>query len=107
MTAPVDLKALADRYATVTGGLSSRAGQLMERLDRAEKRGHTAMDAQNAELDKMEKYISQVEDFTNQISNGGPALDDKPKIIPLGVTLNPDAPPDNVGGVVLNKDHAQ
>lgn len=101
---PNDIKALADKYKSVMHSMTERAAGLMTRLDKVETRGHAAMAAQNNEIDKMENYVQQVEEFTAQLSNGGPPLDDKSaqRETPAGVTLNPEAPQERIGpnGVV-------
>jgi hypothetical protein len=99
---------LADRHRTILAKLNQRADALVQRLEALDVRGNKAMTDHESVLNEAEVSIAMVEDTINQLTNGGPPLDDTPKP-PAGVTLNPDYKQVPKGhdynGVTSNPDH--
>lgn len=69
------LQALAGRLKDVTAKIDARAAGLIERLDNADKISADNASRVNAELDKIEEAVRNVEDLANQMTNNGPPLD--------------------------------
>ena len=67
---------LAERYQTVVKDLGVRADDLVARLEKIAVSGVSSMDAHTKVLDDLEAGVKEIEDLTNQISNGGPPLGD-------------------------------
>lgn len=89
MSGPQSIKRLADRYRDVVGRLGARADELTARVDHADVVGHEAFDRHSTALDLIEHGIREIEDLTNQLSNGGPPLEaSMPPKTPPGVTLH-------------------
>lgn len=91
MAGPQSIRRLADRYKEIVGRIGARADELNGRLDKVDERSGSVFEAHSKALDLIERGVAEIEDFTNQLSNGGPPLE--------GSTL-PDA---DSNGVVLNK----
>lgn len=70
------LQGLAAKMRDVTASIEGRALQLSDRLDKADRSSAQNADRVHAELDKIEAAVRQVEDLANQMSNGGPPLED-------------------------------
>lgn len=70
------LQSLSGKLRDVTASIEGRAEKLIARLERADQASQGADTKAHAEVDKVEAGVRAVEDLVNQMSNGGPPLDD-------------------------------
>lgn len=72
------LRGVASAFAKLTHGLEQRSGQLLERIEAADKRGSQAFDKAHSSLDSTEQAMADVENFISSLegANGGPTLGD-------------------------------
>ncbi len=73
------LKALPSLAAGVMAELERRAGELTDRLNSVRSKGDSAFDKWGSELDAVDQVVLDAEAAINQLSNGGPPLDDSQK----------------------------
>lgn len=69
------LQGLASKLRHVTQSIEDRAVRLADRLDSVDQKDAEAHAKVHTEIDKIEDASRGLDDFANQVSNGGPPLD--------------------------------
>jgi hypothetical protein len=78
------LQTIAARAPKIIADLEARAGKLDDRLTALEAKGHGTFDRWEGHLSEQESAVAAAEDAVNQLSNGGPPLDDSsPPSVPF------------------------
>jgi len=73
------LKGLPSFAKGVMAELEERAGELTDRLNAVRSKGDAAFSKWKSEIDTVEQVVLDAENAVNQLSNGGPPLEDSPK----------------------------
>lgn len=75
-------KALADRAKKLPADLEKQADAVSRRLDDLDRRGVNAFGAMHVSLDDVEAGVTATEDLVNQLTNGGPQIENKAVPVP-------------------------
>lgn len=76
MAGPQSVARLGARYKEVMQKIGDHADKLSARVDKLDASSDDTFTRHERVLDQIDRDMSQMEDFMNQLSNGGPPLED-------------------------------